>query len=84
MGLIVISVPGRLAMMMSNFISEAERHEELYSSYSERHQEVLLKFNNINSMRSSDVNVLNVLLENGVTCSEIEWLKRTGHYLPSH
>ena len=71
-------------MIMSNFISEAERHEELYSSYSERHQTVLSEFNKIKLNSSQYEGVQHVLLENGVTCSEIEWLKRTGHYLPSH
>ena len=71
-------------MIMSNFISEAERHEELYCSYSTRHRDVLSEFNKIKSNALSNSKIQHALVANGVTCNEIEWLKRTGHFLPSH
>ncbi len=69
-------------MIMSNFISEAERHEELYSVYSARHQEILSIFTKIKDHFIYDEEIVRKLVANKVNCAEIEWLKRTGHYLP--
>ncbi len=69
-------------MVMSNFISESERHEALYFTYEERHRKVLSVFNNIKNTTSPSVNIDNALKENNVSKDEIEWLKRLGYYLP--
>jgi len=69
---------------MYNFISEAERHEELYSSYNTHHQEVLTIFNKIKSSARTNIDILLRLKEKGISDSDIEWLKRTDHFLPTH
>lgn len=69
-------------MIMSNFISEAERHEELYAVYNKRHQEILSLLNDITGSINNDFKILQSLLQSGVKEDEIDWLKRTGHYLP--
>lgn len=75
-------VPLYKTMIMSNFISEDERHEELYAVYSIRHEEILNIFNKIKASIYSRDSIFNSLIKNGVNEDEIEWLKRTGHYLP--
>ncbi len=71
-------------MIMSNFISETERHEELYSHYNPRHQEILAVIAAIKTKSPSCSELYNRLRQHGVSDSEIEWLKRTGHYMPSY
>jgi len=69
---------------MYNFISEAERHEELYSLYDEHHQKILSIFNKIKTSTMTNIDVFHLLKKNGLNDSDIEWLKRTDHYLPMH
>jgi hypothetical protein len=69
-------------MAMSNFISESERHEALYSRLEQRHREVLTVFNRIKNSTSYEIQIDNALKENNISNDEIEWLKRLGYYLP--
>lgn len=69
-------------MIMSNFIDESERHAELYGDYTQRQKYVLELVGKITRERRSDKEVQDSLLKKGITCPEIHWLMRTGHYLP--
>lgn len=71
-------------MVMSNFIDETERYTELYCKYTDRQIQILQKLACITrkSYRGDEIRVL--LLKEGITDSEIHWLKRTGHYLPAY
>lgn len=67
-------------MEISNFISESERREVLYSAFDNRHKEII-------SMLKKDENIAEQhiytsLRYNGVSASETGWLKRPGYYLP--
>ena len=67
---------------MSNFIDEAERHTELYGTYTPRQQYILVLVKNVTRDYHNDENVRSSLLKHGVANSEIHWLMRNGHYLP--
>lgn len=69
-------------MVMSNFIDESERHAELYGNYTERQKYVLEIATIMTHERRRDGEIQDSLLKNGISCPEIQWLKRTGHYLP--
>jgi len=66
-------------MIMSNFIDEAERHTELYGSYSPRQQMLLAVIEQTNSKLSDKEYIQNVLHTVNASVAEINWLKRTGH-----
>jgi hypothetical protein len=46
------------------------------------YQGILSQFDKVKTVTLPNAKVQSVLLNNGITCNEIEWLKRTGHYLP--
>ena len=69
-------------MIMSNFISEAERHEELYGKYSKRHFKLIKLINSLAQKTKEDSSICHELRKNNVTKEDIEWMKRNGHYLP--
>ena len=71
-------------MILSNFIDEAERHAELYGKYTDRQRhmlEIVKPLTNTTIISERSINSLNI---QGIGNSEIEWLKRTGHLLPSY
>ena len=76
-------------MIMSNFIDDAERHAELYNAYTSR-QRLLLVIVEDSHLKIEDSHLkifgneelytrLNAV---GICKAEINWLKRTGHFLP--
>ncbi len=77
-------------MIMSNFIDEAERHAELYDAYTPRQR---LIFELVEDLRkiiddlhlniSGNEELYTRLNALGVSVAEINWLKRTGRFLPS-
>ncbi len=77
-------------MIMSNFIDDAERHAELNNAYTPR-QRLLLEI--VEDLRiiieelhlkiSGNEELYTRLNAVGVSVTEINWLKRTGHFLPS-
>ncbi len=77
-------------MIMSNFIDDAERHAELYNAYTPR-QRLLLEI--VEDLRiiieelhlkiSGNEELYTRLNAVGICKAEINWLKRTGHFLPS-
>ncbi|MCG8323885.1 MAG: hypothetical protein MI673_00080 [Thiotrichales bacterium] len=67
---------------MSNFISEEERHAELYGVYTTRQKYVLSLIKDVVTRTRRDETICASLKRYGVTVAEINWLKRTGHYLP--
>ena len=69
-------------MIMSNFIDEAERHTELFGTYSTRQEHVLEIIKNTTHKLREDKDIRSSLLKDGVTNSESQWLMRNGHYLP--
>ena len=71
-------------MMMSNFIDETERHAELYDDFTPRQQRVLEIVTEATLASRDDAYVRGFLYTNYVTDSEIHWLERTGHYLPTY
>ena len=71
-------------MIMSNFIDEAERHAELYGSYSPRQQMLLSVVKQTNSQLPDKEYIRNeyirdVLHAVNASVVEINWLQRTGH-----
>ncbi len=77
-------------MIMSNFIDEAERHAELYNAYTPRQRLLLvivddlrLKTEDVHLKISGNEEMYTRLNAVGVSVAEIDWLKRTGHFLPS-
>ena len=71
-------------MIMSNFINEEERHAELYGKYTDQQRhvlEVVKPLTNTTITNEQSIESLNI---QGISNSEIEWLKRTGHLLPSY
>lgn len=70
-------------MIMSNFIDEAERHAELYGKYTDRQRQVLELITPLTNTMIIDERSIQSLYVQGINNSEIEWLKRTGHLLPS-
>ncbi len=66
-------------MIMSNFIDEAERHAELYASYSPRQQMLLAVVEQTNSQLSDKEYIQNALHAVNANVAEINWLQRTGH-----
>ena len=69
-------------MVMSNFIDEAERHAELYCTYTDRQKEVLNASDTLNIGSYTNIDLVETLISLGINESEIEWLKRTGHVMP--
>ena len=69
---------------MSNFIDESERHNELYGDYSDHQKEVLNKSSQFEQGSYTNDYMVETLLQLGVTEKEIEWLKRTGHAMPTY
>ncbi|MCG8378571.1 MAG: hypothetical protein MI865_03735 [Proteobacteria bacterium] len=67
---------------MSNFIDEAERHAELYGTYTDRQKEVLDTSSTLNIGSYTNNDLVEILISLGINESEIEWLKRTGHVMP--
>ncbi len=66
-------------MIMSNFIDEAERHAELYNAYTSRQRLILEIIEDSRLNVSNDKEINPILNAAGVSESEINWLKRTGH-----
>jgi len=66
-------------MIMSNFIDEAERHAELYNAYTPRQRLILEIIEDSRLNVSNDKEFNPILNAAGVSESEINWLKRTGH-----
>ncbi len=66
-------------MVMSNFIDEADRHAELYGSYSPRQQMLLAVVEQTNSQLSDKEHIQNALHAINANVAEINWLQRTGH-----
>ena len=66
-------------MIMSNFIDEAERHAELYGSYSPRQHMLLAVVAQTNSQLSDKEYIRNALHAVNASVTEINWLQRTGH-----
>jgi len=66
-------------MIMSNFIDEAERHAELYNAYTSRQRLILEIIEDSRLNVSNDKEINPKLNAAGVSESEINWLKRTGH-----
>ncbi len=66
-------------MIMSNFIDEAERHAELYNAYTPRQRLILEIIEDSRLNVSNDKEINPKLNAAGVSESEINWLKRTGH-----
>ena len=71
-------------MIMSNFIDESERHTELYQTYTLRQETILNIVNRSKIAGNNDSETLSALHTKQVSVSEIQWLKRTGHYLPAY
>lgn len=71
-------------MIMSNFIDEDERHAELYGTYTDRQQFVLESIKTIDETEHSNDQILKSLHNQNINHAEVEWLKRTGHLLPSY
>jgi hypothetical protein len=69
-------------MEISNFISESERHELLYSLFDNRHKEIITMFKKIRDENISENHIYTSLKHKGVSESEIRWLQRLGYYLP--
>ena len=64
-------------MIMSNFISESERHAELYGTYTYE-QSSALEIVQENIAHKNNQPMLNLLHEHNVGEEEIHWLERTG------
>ena len=71
-------------MVMSNFIDERERHAELYGLYTKRQHDVLELIKSISSKTMNNDRLVESLRIQGITDTEISWLKRTGHVLPTY
>ncbi len=71
-----------MAMIMSNFIDEAERHAELYDAYTPRRRLILDITEESRRGFPGNEEVYRRLHAIGASESEIHWLKRTGHFLP--
>ena len=77
-------------MIMSNFIDDAERHAELYNAYTPRRcllleivEDLRQKIEDIHLKISGNKELYTRLNAVGVSEAEINWLKRTGRFLPS-
>ena len=71
-------------MAMSNFIDERERHAELYGKYTDRQRHVLEIIKPLSNTTMINEQTIESLCIQGISNSEIGWLKRTGHLLPSY
>ena len=70
-------------MIMSNFIDETERHAELYGTFTPR-QRLILKAVEDLRLNGSDKEEMYAKLNTvGINKVEVDWLKRTGRFLPS-
>lgn len=65
-------------MIMSNFISESERHAELYGTYTYEQSSALKIVQENIAHKNSYKPILNLLHEHNVGEEEIHWLERTG------
>jgi len=70
-------------MIMSNFIDEAERHVELYKAYTPRQRLIFELVEDLRLKISGNEESYTKLNVVGICNAEIDWLKRTGHLLPS-
>ncbi len=70
-------------MAMSNFIDETERHAELYNAYTPRQRLILEIVEDLRQNFSGAEVMYTHLNAVGASVAEINWLKRTGHFLPS-
>ncbi len=70
-------------MIMSNFIDEAERHVELYKAYTPRQRLIFELVEDLRLKISGNEESYTKLNAVGICNGEIDWLKRTGHLLPS-
>jgi len=70
-------------MIMSNFIDEAERHAELYNAYTPRQRLIFELVEDSHLEISGNEESYTKLNAVGIYNAEIDWLKRTGHLLPS-
>ena len=70
-------------MIMSNFIDDAERHAELYNAYTSRQRLLLVIVEDLRLKIFSNEELYTRLNTVGICKAEIDWLKRTGHLLPS-
>ena len=70
-------------MIMSNFIDEAERHAELYDAYTPRQRLIFELVDDLRLKISGNEELYTRLKALGVSVAEINWLKRTGSFLPS-
>lgn len=70
-------------MIMSNFIDEAERHAELYDAYTPRQCLIFELVDDLRLKISGNEELYTRLNALGVSVAEINWLKRTGRFLPS-
>ena len=73
-----------MKMVMSNFIDEDERHAELYGTFTDRQQFVLEVIKILDETEYTNDQLLKSLHVQNIRHTEIEWLKRTGHLLPSY
>ena len=70
-------------MILSNFIDETERHAELYGTFTPRQRLILeaIEDSRVNGFDNEErYAILNTV---GINKTEVDWLKRTGHLLPS-
>ncbi len=69
-------------MIMSNFIDETERHAELYGTFTPR-QHLILEAVEDSRLNGSDNEEMYAILNTvGINKAEVDWLKRTGRFLP--
>ena len=70
-------------MILSNFIDEAERHAELYNAFTPR-QRLILEAVEDSRLNGSDNEEMHAKLNTvGINKVEVDWLNRTGRFLPS-
>ena len=65
-------------MIMSNFISESERHAELYGTYTYEQSSALEIVQEKIAHKNNHQPILNLLHELNIGEEEIHWLERTG------
>jgi len=65
-------------MIMSNFISESERHAELYGTYTYEQFSAIEIVQKNSAHKNNHKPIVNVLHEHNIGEEEIHWLERTG------
>jgi len=65
-------------MIMSNFISDSERHAELYGTYTYEQSSALDIVQENMAHKNNSVPIVDLLHTRNVSDEEIHWLERTG------